>query len=68
MIEGVSLLQKSTWFGQPKARLWRPSLQAICCFLREGPGEGRLLEQETGFWTVEPGGLQSMGSQKLGHD
>ena len=61
MIEGVSLAQKSAWFGQPKARLWKPSLQAICCSFREGPGEGHLLEQKTGFWTVELGGYCPWG-------
>ena len=40
------------------------------------PGSGRSLEKEMAPsilawespWTEEPGGLQSMGSQKVGHD
>ena len=42
------------------------------------PGLGRLLEQEMATdsstlawkipWTEEPGGLQSMGLQRVGHD
>ena len=42
------------------------------------PGSGRSLEEEMAthssilaweiLWTEEPGGLQSMGSQRVGHD
>ena len=42
------------------------------------PGSGRSLEKETATdssvlawripWTEEPGGLQSVGSQRVGHD
>ena len=42
------------------------------------PGSGRSLEEETAMhsnifawripWTEEPGGLQSMGSHRIGHD
>ena len=35
------------------------------------PGSGRSLEAYSGWeipWTEEPGRLQSMGSQRVGHD
>ena len=46
--------QFSPWVGKI---LWRRAWQPTPVFL---PGES--------LWTEEPGGLQSMGSQRVGHD
>ena len=68
MTEGVSLLQKSAWFGQPKARLLETIFTVHLLFVKRGvwgrPPAG------TGNWVMDSGtwGLQSMGSQKLRHD
>ena len=43
-----------SWVGKiPWSRKWQPSLALL-------PGESP--------WTEEPGELQSMGSQRVGHD
>ena len=46
---------------------WRRTWQATALFL---PGEAHGQRNLAGFspWTEEPGGLQSMGSQRIGYD
>ena len=46
-----------TWVQSPGKIPWRRAWQPTPVFL---PGESP--------WTEEPGGLQSMGSQRVGHD
>ena len=53
MTEGVSLLQKSAWFGQPKARLLETIFTGHLLFLKRGvwgrPPAG------TGNWVMDSG-------------
>lgn len=62
MIEGYQ--RKNHGLGNPKARLWKPSLQTIYLFLKRGPGR-HTLEQETGFLDSGAWWLLSWGHKKL---